>query len=135
MVTGTTADTEEPSVDPIPVDPTSMDPISVDPMPFVPAECTLPTAERPARLGEFDQLVAGALEAPARLGPTHLRLVLDAGREDATRDLLARESACCSFFDFGLRRSAAGHLVLDVRVPERQAGVLDALAELGRPGT
>ena len=117
------------------MDPISVDPISVDPMPFIPAECTLPAAGRRARLGEFDELVAGAIEAPARLSPTHLRLVLGAGREDATRDLLARESDCCSFFDFGLRRSAAGHLVLDVRVPERQAGVLDALADLGRSGT
>jgi hypothetical protein len=99
-------------------------------MTWAPAECTLPTAERPLRVAEFDELFATALRGQARPGPTHLRLILDgADRVEATtRDLVARETACCSFFAFTLNRTPDQHLRLDVRVPANRTDVLDAIA-------
>jgi len=65
-----------------------------------------------------------------RREPTWLRLRLSGGDDigAATRDLLTRESRCCSFFDFDLQQSGDGW-DLDVRVPTEQALVLDGLAE------
>ena len=58
----------------------------------VPGACTLPTAERPLRLAEFDDLFATALRGQQRLSPTRLRLRLDPVAEQAARDLAVRES-------------------------------------------
>jgi thioredoxin len=100
--------------------------------------CTLPTAEQPLREAEFDALFATALRGVQRPAPTWLRLNLDAGArvEATTRELTARESSCCSFFDFQLTPTEGG-LVLDVRVPQARIEVLDGLArraEAGRVG-
>jgi thioredoxin len=91
--------------------------------------CTLPTAEQPLREAEFDALFASALRGVERPAPAWLRLILDAGDgvEATTRDLTARESSCCSFFDFQLS-PAEERLVLDVRVPQARIEVLDGLA-------
>lgn len=91
--------------------------------------CSLPTAERPLREAEFDALFATALRGVRRQAPTWLRVDLAAGEgtEAAVRDLLTRESSCCSFFDFQLT-SAGDRLVLDVRVPPARVDVLDGLA-------
>jgi hypothetical protein len=91
--------------------------------------CTLPTADQPLREAEFDTLFAMALRGVQRPAPTWLRLDLDAGAEveATTRDLTARESSCCLFFDFQLT-PAVDRLVLDVRVPEARVDVLDGLA-------
>src|SRR5690348_16526591 len=62
--------------------------------------CTLPTAERPLRLAEFQTLFATALRGQERLSPTHLRWRIDPAAESTARDLTARESECCSFFAF-----------------------------------
>jgi hypothetical protein len=99
-------------------------------MSWAPTECTLPTAEQPLRVAEFDELFATSLRAVARLTPTHLRLHLDgAGQVEATtRDLVARETACCSFFTFNLDRTADDRLQLDVQVPAPYSQVLDGLA-------
>jgi hypothetical protein len=89
--------------------------------------CTLPTAERPLRLAEFDALLAGA----ARHRPTRTRLVLDleSRPEVAAQaaDLAVREAGCCSFFTFELTATGGG-LTLAISVPEAQGEVLDALA-------
>jgi hypothetical protein len=95
------------------------------------AACTLPTAERPLREAEFDQLFAAALCGVERPARTWLRLFLATAAGDeveaTTQDLIARESSCCSFFDF--RLTPGGHrLVLDVRVPAERVEVLDGLA-------
>ena len=95
---------------------------------WVPPACTLPTAERPLRLAEFDDLFATALREQDRLSPTGLRWRFDPGAELVARDLTARESECCSFFAFTLRRTA-DDLVVDVAVPAAQVEVLDALAQ------
>jgi hypothetical protein len=98
------------------------------------AACRLPTAERPLREAEFDRLFAAALCGVERPARTWLRLLLATGDgaagdgvEATAQDLIARESSCCSFFDF--RLTSAGHrLVLDVRVPAERVEVLDGLA-------
>ena len=95
---------------------------------WTPAACTLPTAEQPLRLAEFDALFATALRRVDRPAPTRLTLTLAAapGRTEAVRDLAARETACCSFFTFDL--TAGDPLRLDVSVPAAHRSVLDALA-------
>ncbi|MDO3686387.1 hypothetical protein [Micromonospora sp. C28ISP2-4] len=95
---------------------------------WVPDACTLPTAERPLRLAEFDALFRDALRGVDRLSAGHLRLHLDGRAEPVARDLIARESACCSFFAFELARPAGDTLSLDIRVPGASVAVLDALA-------
>src|SRR2546422_10482299 len=79
--------------------------------------CTLPTAERPFRLAEFDELFRG-LRGIDRVAPTRLRLVVQetGGVAERARELAARETSCCSFFDFTV--SAVGaDVVIDVQVP------------------
>jgi hypothetical protein len=98
---------------------------------WAPSACTLPTAERPVRVAEFDEVFAGALLAQRRLGPTRLRWLLDPAVEAAARDLATRESACCSFFTFTFVAPDAGSgegLVVEVEVPAGQVEVLSALA-------
>jgi hypothetical protein len=96
---------------------------------WAPDACTLPTAERPLREAEFDALFAAHLRSCERPAPTSLLLGLDGGPgvEATARELVARESSCCSFFDFDLVR-AGDLLVLDVRVPAARVEVLDGLA-------
>ena len=93
---------------------------------WVPPACALPSAERPLRVAEFDQLFASALQSVQRSGPASARLVFDAAAEQATRMLTVRESECCSFFAFTITR-AGDRVLLDVGVPPAQAQVLDAL--------
>jgi len=100
---------------------------------WVPQACTLPTAERPVRVAEFDALFAMALHAQQRLASTRLRWRLDPAAEPAARDLAARETECCSFFTFTF--AAAGDVVqLDVEVPAAHIAVLDALADRAAAG-
>ncbi|MET7672052.1 hypothetical protein [Micromonospora luteifusca] len=98
---------------------------------WVPDACTLPTAERPLRLAEFDQFFTDAVRGVDRLSAQHLRLQLDGAAqvEETARDLTERESSCCSFFTFDLSRPDPDSLSLDVRVPAAHVDVLDALAE------
>jgi hypothetical protein len=98
--------------------------------------CTLPTAERPLRVAEFDQLFADSVRRLDRLGPDHLRLQLDGAEqvEATARDLTARETLCCSFFTFAIDRPTAQSLTLDVRVPASRIAVLDALADRAAGG-
>lgn len=97
---------------------------------WVPDACTLPTAERPLRLAEFDQFFRDAVRGAERLSAQHLRLRLDGAEqvEKTARDLAARESSCCSFFAFDIARPDLDSLTLDVRVPAAHVDVLDALA-------
>ena len=89
--------------------------------------CTLPTADRPLRIAEFDQLFSTALTAQTRPSPEVLRWSLDPRAEAVARDLAARETQCCSFFAFTFA-SEGETLQMDVRVPAVQTEVLDALA-------
>ena len=98
-----------------------------------PDACTLPTADRPLRLAEFDALFATAVRAVTTLSPTHARLRLAGppGLAATVRDLAARETACCSFFEFTLT-ATGGHLAMRIRTPAAQIEVLDALVERAR---
>lgn len=98
-------------------------------MSWVPDACTLPPAEVPLRVAEFRELFARALRGVARPRPGLLRLALDAGEEATARDLIARETACCSFFDVTVDRDG-DRLRVDVAVPAGQEPVLDAIARL-----
>jgi hypothetical protein len=92
-----------------------------------PQACTLPEAERPARLAEFDALFRAVI-AHERLSERSLRLILDGTDDlaDQVRDLVSREADCCSFLSFAVADGPAGQVVLDIEVQEGYTGVLDA---------
>ena len=97
---------------------------------WVPQACTLPTAERPLRVAEFDELFATALRGQQRVAPTVLRWRLDPAAEPAARDLADREAGCCSVFTFTFAFAPGGDdMQIDIEVPPASADVLDALAE------
>ncbi|MDG4761900.1 MerR family transcriptional regulator [Micromonospora sp. WMMD710] len=103
---------------------------------WVPESCSLPTAERPVRLAEFDSFFAVAVRWFDRPSAQRLRLHLT-GTEQAersARDLAARESACCSFFTFEVTRSGPDAVTMEARVPASHVGILDALTERVRSG-
>ncbi|GID95832.1 hypothetical protein ACFQFC_02080 [Amorphoplanes digitatis] len=108
-------------------------------MPFaVPDACTLPTAEQPLRLAEFDDLFATAVRRIEPITDTHARMRLTGphGLTATVRDLTARETECCSFFTFTVTTEPAADgeaLTLDVEVPAQHADVLAALTQ--RAGT
>ncbi|GIG66774.1 hypothetical protein [Phytomonospora endophytica] len=95
---------------------------------WVPDACTLPTAERPARLAEFDGLFAAHLTATALDAPTRARITLsgDTGLPARVGELAARESSCCSFLTFTVTPTSTG-ADLDIEVPGAHSGVLAAL--------
>lgn len=95
---------------------------------WVPQSCALPTVAQPIRVAEFDTLFTTALRSQQRLSPSVLRWELDPAAEQAARALAARESACCTFFDFTFSQAADGVFWVQVQVPPGQVGVLDALA-------
>jgi hypothetical protein len=121
------------------------------PADWVPVEtCTLPTAEQPLRVAEFDTLFAASLRAvehPAAAA-TRARLLLagDADLPGRVQGLADAETACCSFFTFTLPPlavdssadlsgalsgdvDAAAVVALDVEVPAARADALAALVE------
>ncbi|MGH3734580.1 MAG: hypothetical protein ACRDT6_02990 [Micromonosporaceae bacterium] len=102
--------------------------MTIDDAAWAPQACTLPTAARPLRESEFDDLFATALRSQRRLSPTALRWLLDPAAEPTVRDLTDRETTCCSFFAFTID-TADGAVQVDVTVPEAHIDVLDAIAE------
>lgn len=97
--------------------------------PWVPRSCTLPTVDRPLRVGEFDELFAHAVRGVERIEPGRVRLELEPTAEVAARaaDLMVRETGCCSFFTFTLT-ATGGALQVDVSVPAEHIDVVNALA-------
>jgi hypothetical protein len=90
--------------------------------------CALPTAERPLRLAEFDQLFATAVRRVERRGDAVLlHLAGERGLGAEVRDLTAREASCCSFFTFAVAGTDEA-LTLDVTVPPARQDILGALA-------
>jgi hypothetical protein len=91
--------------------------------------CTLPAADLPGRLAEFDAAFAAGLRHAELVSPTHARLVFtaDQAQSEALAGLLRRESECCSFFTFG-QRAEGDTVTVDVTVPPAHAAVLLALA-------
>jgi len=90
----------------------------------VPDSCTLPTAERPLRLAEFDELFSTSVREVESPSPTRARMRLAGVDPALVRDLTARETECCSFFAFTVFEDP---LVLEVEVPPAYADVLDSL--------
>jgi hypothetical protein len=106
--------------------------MTTDDLAWVPDACSLPTVDRPLRLTEFDDLFAVAVRRVEPVTPTHARLHLtgETGLAATVRDLTARETECCSFFDFTVTPVTAVEgetVILDVDVPAQYANVLDAL--------
>ncbi|HEY9408662.1 MAG TPA: hypothetical protein VIP77_03690 [Jiangellaceae bacterium] len=99
------------------------------PKTWVPSACALPSAEQPLRVAEFEQLFATSVRTIERPRADRLVLVLEPTSEATARDLAARETACCSFFDFTFASAAGGDVRLSVGVPAGRAGILDALAQ------
>jgi hypothetical protein len=90
--------------------------------------CTLPTAERPLRLAEFDELFASAVRRVERRGDAvRIHLAGERGLEAEVRDLTDREAGCCSFFRFSIAGTDQ-ELTLDVAVPPLRRDILEALA-------
>src|SRR5262249_13688430 len=91
--------------------------------------CTLPAAELPGRVAEFDEAFAAGLRHAELVSPTHARWVFaaDGARAQALAGLLDRESQCCSFFTFG-QRAEGGTVTVDVPVPPGHAEALAVLA-------
>ncbi|MFI1280989.1 hypothetical protein ACH4U5_09545 [Streptomyces sp. NPDC020858] len=103
---------------------------------WVPQSCTLPTEERSLRVAEWDTLFSARLNSLSRPQPRHLRLDLAGGEgvEDRVRDLVERESGCCSFFTF-TTTPGKDLIQLDIVVDQAHEAVLDALAaRCGRLG-
>lgn len=91
--------------------------------------CTLPTAERPLRLAEFDDLFRQTVVGVDRDGlSTRLTLKAGVGLRERVADLTARESQCCSFFEFSLEGDDDG-LVLAIAVSAARGEILDALTD------
>ncbi|MEO3767074.1 hypothetical protein [Streptomyces sp. B8F3] len=112
---------------------------------WVPRSCTLPTAERPLRVAEWDALFAERQVSLSRPEPLRLRLVPAGGpgAEERVREPAERESGCCAFFTFASGRvtdgvtgsvtgrggdRTGGRLWLDIAVDRAHEAVLDALA-------
>jgi hypothetical protein len=95
----------------------------------VPDACTLPAADMPGRLAEFDAAFAAGLREAELVSPTHARWVFraDQAQAQSLAGLLGREQECCTFFGFG-QRSDGDTVTVDVTVPPGQAAVLAALA-------
>ncbi|WP_410792413.1 hypothetical protein [Kribbella sp. C-35] len=91
---------------------------------WAPEACTLPHAERPFRVAEFDDLFSTYLRSAVRVDPQTLDLTLDADARTTVENLTARETECCSFFTFTLTDTT-----LRITVPPTQTAVLDALSE------
>ena len=105
----------------------------MDPLPLEDF-CTLPTAAQPMRLLEFDELFRRQVNAPRWIGPHRLEFTLGSadGLYAKVSDLAARESQCCSFFDFVIDQGAEdaideNQLLLQVGVPASRGDVLQAL--------
>jgi hypothetical protein len=91
--------------------------------------CTLPAAERPLRIAEFDDLFSSAVRRVERHGTdVRMHLAGATGLRERVRDLTARETQCCSFFTFVISGTDQD-LTLDISVPPAKQEILDALAE------
>ncbi|WP_237171085.1 hypothetical protein, partial [Mycobacteroides abscessus] len=103
------------------------DPAIEDGSDWVPQSCSLPSAERPLRVAEFDRLFGESAVRSTRVTTTRLDVELDAAAQHRARDLAARESECCSYFTFTFE-TVGPNVVMRIEVPPSQSAVLDALA-------
>lgn len=91
--------------------------------------CTLPTAQRPLRLAEFDRMFCENVRTVERDGATvRMHLTGPAGLRERVQDLAERESSCCSFFTFVVD-GLDDDLVFEVSALPERRDVLEALAQ------
>jgi hypothetical protein len=96
--------------------------------------CTLPAAAQPVRLTEFDELFRSQIRPPRRIDAHRVEFTFANANElyAHVSDLVARETACCSFFEFTINEDALAdqdHLLLRIGVPASRDDVLQALTE------
>ncbi|MGW5001587.1 hypothetical protein ACWEP8_28400 [Streptomyces hydrogenans] len=96
---------------------------------WVPRSCTLPSGERPLRVAEWDALLSERLTSLSRPQSLRIRLSLAVGEgvEERVRDLVARESGCCSFFTF-TTTTDQDLIDLEISVDRAHEAILDGLA-------
>jgi len=113
-----------------------MNQLQIPPGSGAPDVCALPTADRPLRLAEWDELLTTATTGVRRPDPYRATFQLHPDPSVAAQaaDLTVRETQCCSFFTFDLR-ATGGELQLTVTVPTEHVPVLDALAGRAAPVT
>jgi hypothetical protein len=97
-----------------------------------PDACSLPLADQPGRVAEWDTLFATAVRRVEKL-PGGVRFELDRSRAAvaAVADLADRESQCCAFFTFGVT-VGFDTLALSVDADPEHADVAKALAARAR---
>ena len=97
-----------------------------------PDACSLPIADQPGRVAEWDTLFATAVRRVESV-PDGVRFELDRSRArvSAVADLADRESQCCSFFTFGVMVGSDA-LVLSVAADPEHAEVVEALSARAR---
>jgi hypothetical protein len=98
-----------------------------------PPTCTLDDPAFRMREDEFRDLFARALR---RIEPIHgraARLFVNSAHEAELRDLLARETRCCTFFDFQVT-AAAEAVTVAVRVPAGSEAALTFLLDIAHDG-
>lgn len=93
---------------------------------WAPSSCTLPTVERPLREREFGALFRTALLDVQATSPERAEFTLQPAYEETARALAAKETSCCSFFEFTFDKTAA-NVVMTVQVPAAHTSVLAAL--------
>lgn len=101
----------------------------------IPIACSLDAADLADRTGEVRRLAARALVGRERMPEGQVLRFRDSGGIEAElRDVIAREKACCPFFEFALERRD-GELRLEVRAPEAARPLIDSLftASASRP--
>ena len=93
-----------------------------------PEACSLPSADQPARVAEWDALFAGAVcEVSPITGGVRFAVDRTAAGPAAVADLADRESQCCAFLAFTLVLGN-GTVTLDVTSDSGHAEVVEALA-------
>jgi hypothetical protein len=106
--------------------------------PWIPVDaCTLPTADQPLRVAEWDTLLTTSSRAVERHGATRARIVLtgDESLAACVQQLADAETACCSFFTFTVTPLDDDDtaVALDIEVPAARADVLAPLIERAAP--
>lgn len=96
---------------------------------WVAVACTLPSAERPLRLAEFDDLFTkGVLGVEQSAHGVRVELRPEPDLVARAAELAARETGCCSFFTFELSITH-GRAAMTVSAASSHGEVLAALAE------
>lgn len=90
--------------------------------------CTLPTAEQPLRIAEFDAFFAQDALAVIRHSAELLSIAVRPEAAGRAAMLAVKETGCCSFFTFELKASG-GEVILSVSADPAHAEILAALGD------